>query len=591
MSSQGCPIDQSGCSDRHNHAVTTVFSSISHTPSPQHPISHSADALGKADSIYPTRNRCNSVVQLRWRLTALLLCVGSAGWFAIASKTAAQDAHSPLTIAQIYPSGATVLYVNPSFGKDTPDAGKQGAPFRTITYALRQATPDTIVQLAAGSYTQQTGEVFPLSIPAGVTLQGDETSRGQTIAIIGGGEYVSATFARQSVTIRPENNSQVRGVSVTNPYVRGTGIWIESTNPKIQNCTFANNNREGIFITGTGNPVIEGSVFTKNGGNGISVAKQAKGEIRSNLFQNTGFGLAIGGNSTPLVTNNQILQNVDGIYINDSAHPILRNNVIENNNRDGIVATINAQPDLGTADSAGNNAIRNNRQYDLHNSTGNILYSVGNSLDTQRVAGRVEFVAPTGGQTAFQDIQGHWAQAYIDALAKRNIITGFPDGTFHPNDPVTRAQFAVIVSKALPVAAKQARTEFQDVSTQFWGYQAIQLASQAGFMRGYPGGLFKPNQAIPRVEALVSLTSGLSFSSTNLGILSKYQDANQIPSWATGAIAAATERRVVVNYPTVTLLNPNQNATRADVAAFVYQALVNTGKASAIPSPYVVLVP
>ncbi len=53
------------------------------------------------------------------------------------------------------------------------------------------------------------------------------------------------------------------------------------------------------------------------------------GEIRHNLFQETGFGLAIGGTSQPRIIENKIIQNRDGLFISDEAHPMLRNNVIE----------------------------------------------------------------------------------------------------------------------------------------------------------------------------------------------------------------------------------------------------------------------
>jgi len=75
-------------------------------------------------------------------------------------------------------------------------------------------------------------------------------------------------------------------------------------------------------------PKIEDNVFTRNGGNGISVARSAQ-EIRNNVFQDTGFGLAIGGTSEPLVAENQIIENADGLLVSDSARPVLRNNVIE----------------------------------------------------------------------------------------------------------------------------------------------------------------------------------------------------------------------------------------------------------------------
>ncbi|MES1021951.1 DUF1565 domain-containing protein [Gloeocapsa sp. BRSZ] len=488
------------------------------------------------------------------------------------------------------PATTTVIYVNPQTGTDSAGAGSTAAaPFRTITYALSQAQPGTAIQLAPGTYSSETGEVFPLTIKQGVTLRGDEASKGQSIVITGGGQYISPTFARQNVTVRAENNSAVSGVTITNPNTRGTALWIESANPTVTNNTFIDSNRDGVFVTGTANPKIEGNVFSKNGGNGISVARSAQGEIRNNTFQDTGFGLAIGGASSPLVAENQIKENQDGIYISESARPILRSNVIENNKRDGVVATINAQPDLGTAESAGNNIIRSNERYDVYNATrGNALLAVGNTIDAKRTSGKVNLVAP---QFAFSDVQGLWAQPYIAALASREIIAGFPDGTFKPNEPVTRAQFAAIVSKAFTPTPQREAQDFNDVSRNFWGYQAIQSAYRGGFVAGYPGGAFQPQQQIPRVQVLVSLANGLNLRADNPNVLSTYADASQIPGYATDAVAAATQRQLVVNYPTPNQLNPNRPATRAEVAAFVYQALVNSGRAQAIASPYLVRVP
>ena len=198
-------------------------------------------------------------------------------------------------------------------------------------------------------------------------------------------------------------------------------------------------------------------------------------------------------------------------------------------------------------------------------------------------------VPPSIKLTAFVDTQSNWAKNYIDALAAQKITSGFEDGTFRPDEPVTRVQFAAIVSKAFAaLAAQRAGTTFKDIQSTFWGAEAIQTAYQKGFMSGYPDSTFKPNQQIPRVEALVSLASGLKLSSTSTDALSFYQDAAQIPGWANEAIAAATDRRLVVNYPRVKELNPTRPATRAEVAAFVYQALADAGQLPAIPSPYVV---
>jgi hypothetical protein len=83
----------------------------------------------------------------------------------------------------------------------------------------------------------------------------------------------------------------------------------------------------------------------------------------------------------------------------------------------------------------------------------------------------------------------------------------------------------------------------------------------------------------------------LGLSANTQNVLSVYSDASQIPNYATNSVAAATTRQLVVNYPAVGQLNPNRQATRAEVAAFVYQALVSKGSAQAIPSPYLVRIP
>ncbi len=492
-------------------------------------------------------------------------------------------------------TSGTVIYVNPQTGTDAAGAGSTEAqPYKTITSALNQAQPGTIIQLAPGTYSAESGETFPIVIKPGVTLRGDEASKGQAILITGSGTYISPTFARQNITIRADKDSVISGVTVTNPDSRGTAVWVESANPTISNSIFTNSVREGIFITGTANPKIESNIFVQNKGNGVSVAKSASGQIRNNLFQDTGFGLAIGGTSTPLIEQNQIVQNQDGIYISESAKPVLRKNLIQNNKRDGVVATINAAPDLGTTENPGGNLISGNGRYALNNATKtNKIIAIGNDIDQKKIFGQVEFVpanveAP-GGATGFTDVPpNYWAKGYIEALASRNIIAGFPDRTFKPNEPVTRAQFAAIINKAFSPAAKREATNFKDVNSKFWAYEAIQSAYRGNFVSGYPDRTFKPQQEIPRVQALVSLANGLNLTVNNPNAVSIYADASQIPKYATGPVAAATMQQLVVNYPTVKQLNPNRQATRAEVAAFVYQALVNAGRAQAIPSPYLV---
>lgn len=525
-------------------------------------------------------------------LILLIVCTGGVSFPAGAQFTPPTPASTPApTNSTTAPPIQTILQVNPGVGRDEPSAGRtEATPYRTITYALQQARPGTIIQLAPGNYTAETGEVFPIVLTPGVVLRGDEATNGQTVVIRGSGQTRSSTFGAQNITLRTAQDTTISGITVTNPTTRGTGLWIETTNPVVRKNTFRESLREGIFVTGSGIPTVEENIFFKNSASGMTVVRAAGGVIRNNLFQNTGFGIAFGDNAASRVENNRFTENRVGVTLSEAAQPILRRNIFENNIQDGvaIAAFSQALPDLGTGQSPGNNVFQNNGGYAINNSArDNLIVAVGNQLDPKQTAGLVSF-RDLGD---FTDVPSdYWAQAYIRALAVKNIIRGFPDGTFRPNDPVTRTQFAAIVSKAF--VSQQQRNPavtFQDLTSSFWGYQAIQTAARSGFLSGYPDGRFQPNQRIPRVQVLVSLTSGLNLGNGDPNVLSVYQDAAQIPTYATDKIAAATGKNIVVNYPTLGLLNPNQDATRAEVAAFVYQALVNAGKAEPIASPYAVV--
>ncbi|MBF2015054.1 MAG: S-layer homology domain-containing protein [Rivularia sp. T60_A2020_040] len=202
--------------------------------------------------------------------------------------------------------------------------------------------------------------------------------------------------------------------------------------------------------------------------------------------------------------------------------------------------------------------------------------------------------APSFAQTnSFYDVSSnYWAAPFIQQLAQRGVIAGFPDGSFRPDAAVTRAEFAAMVRKAFNKAQERQPINFVDVSRNYWAYSAIQEAYSTGFLSGYPGQIFRPTQNIPREQVLVSLSNGLNYvASGNVQTTLQYfNDGNNISDFARSPIAAAAEKRLVVNYPNTKLLNPKSTATRADVAAYIYQALVSTNQASAINSPYIVAI-
>lgn len=199
--------------------------------------------------------------------------------------------------------------------------------------------------------------------------------------------------------------------------------------------------------------------------------------------------------------------------------------------------------------------------------------------------------APAAAQSRFGDVpSNYWAADFINALVDRGVIAGFPDGSFRPNAPVTRAQFSSMLQGAFNKAKLRGSINFVDVPANYWASPSIDNAYETGFLSGYPGNIFRPEQNIPREQVLVSLANGLNYNNSQPvnQVLSFYNDSGNISGYARPPVAAATEAKMVVNYPILQSLNPTRNATRAEVAAFIYQALVSNGSAPTIASAYIV---
>lgn len=189
----------------------------------------------------------------------------------------------------------------------------------------------------------------------------------------------------------------------------------------------------------------------------------------------------------------------------------------------------------------------------------------------------------------FSDIQNHFYQKSIVQLQQQAIINGYPEGDFRPNSSITRAEFAAILLKAFP-NAKSVRyaINFSDVPVNHWAYNAIKSAYEKGFISGYPDKTFKPNQKLPRVQALIIIASGLNYTapSPSRAMLQQYfDDAGEIPEYAINGVCAAIFQNLVVNYPEVRKLRPNVSSTRAEVAGLIAQGLKIP---ETIPKEYIV---
>ncbi|MHC5672901.1 DUF1565 domain-containing protein [Nostoc sp.] len=288
------------------------------------------------------------------------------------------------------------LFVNPSVGDDKQGNGSESAPVKTITQALRLANANTVIILSTGTYSAETGEIFPLMLKPGISIQGNPSNQGKDMIIQGGGDYLSRSFAGQNVTIVGANQALLTGVTVTNSNPRGYGLWIESCNLVVTGNTFAGSTQDGISVNGNAAPTISKNYFDRNGANGITIAGNSSPQVKENVFHQTGFGINIAQNAAPVIIGNQIQNNRTGIVVQANARPILRNNSIQDNKEDGLVAIAQAMPDLGSASESGGNAFQNNARYDINASAAKqVISAAGNNLVSSRISGKVDINGTT----------------------------------------------------------------------------------------------------------------------------------------------------------------------------------------------------
>lgn len=182
----------------------------------------------------------------------------------------------------------------------------------------------------------------------------------------------------------------------------------------------------------------------------------------------------------------------------------------------------------------------------------------------------------------FPDMKQNWAEPYVDALSELQMIGGFPGGRFQPDDPITRAQFAAIAAKALELSG--GTSAFKDVPANYWSRNAIAAASGAGLITGFPDGTFRPEQPLTRAQALVILAKALGDAAPESPAVYWYEDSDLVPGWALPLVNRAATARIIVNKPeNRTLIAPDRPATRSEVAAFMYQTLTDLGKVKLTP--------
>ncbi|WP_054693112.1 S-layer homology domain-containing protein [Syntrophomonas palmitatica] len=169
---------------------------------------------------------------------------------------------------------------------------------------------------------------------------------------------------------------------------------------------------------------------------------------------------------------------------------------------------------------------------------------------------------------SFKDVTSADANAiYINYMAGKDLIKGFPDGGFHPKEGLTRAQAATLLVKTAGLNAAGKKTgQFKDVPADHWAAGYIAAASEAGYLKGYPDGSFLPEKKLSRAEG-ISLFMRLSKQKSEAALPAlKDMDSKH---WASGAMATALAAGMIIPGKDGNSIYPDQDFLRGDLARAV----------------------
>ena len=165
------------------------------------------------------------------------------------------------------------------------------------------------------------------------------------------------------------------------------------------------------------------------------------------------------------------------------------------------------------------------------------------------------------------DIAGHWAETVVAKWYDNGIISGFPDGSFRPNEAVTRAQLAVIIDNIFKFTTK-ADMYFSDVNGSEWFADAVAKCSQAGIISGNPNGTFEPNKPVTREQAAKMIAEAFKLTAADADAYRTFADSSSIAAYAREYVSALYEAGYIAGFPGGNY-EPKKGLTRAEALKII----------------------
>jgi len=172
----------------------------------------------------------------------------------------------------------------------------------------------------------------------------------------------------------------------------------------------------------------------------------------------------------------------------------------------------------------------------------------------------------------FSDVDNHWAKASIVRAIKLGIVNGYSDGSFRPNETVTRSEFAVMISRALKLEGAVDSAELKDFATiPSWAQNDVSQVVAKGIIQGYADSTFRPNDPLTRAQLGVMVARAANLA-LDAEVSLSFADAAQIPAWAQKEVAAAVKAGLIKGKED-NRFDPDGTATRAEALTFIIRLL------------------
>lgn len=174
----------------------------------------------------------------------------------------------------------------------------------------------------------------------------------------------------------------------------------------------------------------------------------------------------------------------------------------------------------------------------------------------------------------FTDIEGHWAKGRIQSAADSGLIKGYIDGSFRPNNTISRVEFFALVNRGYKFTQKKSIT-YGDIQEDAWYVNEIEKATAAGYIDLEAGGMVEPDRPITREEAAAIIAKVEKLYAVSLEPV--FNDDAQADEMNKNAIIAVSEAKIMTGYPNGDF-DPKGNIKRAEAIVTISRSMAHESK-------------